>query len=169
MGARAGADMRCGNARADGVRRRTMGEAAGRRPRWAGDGKPAVTPPPCPHPADVHVGQRVRLLRERQGLNHAVVAKSLGVTYQQLYKYEAGINRISASRLWELAGVLQCEVSEFFEGLSAERSTVGLPPRPRDGLAAVLDTPGGALLIEHFLKMPDTVQLKVAAFAASVT
>lgn len=122
--------------------------------------------PISPHPADVHVGQRLRLLRERQGLSHYAVAKALGVTFQQLYKYEAGINRISASRLWDIAGILGCEVGEFFEGLSAERTTVGLPLRPREGLAAVLDTPGGALLIESFLKMPGTVQAEIAALAA---
>ncbi len=70
-----------------------------------------------PHPVDVHVGSRVRLRRTLLGMNQTQLGSALGVTFQQLQKNEAGVNRIGASRLWQLSQVLDVPVSYFFEGL----------------------------------------------------
>jgi transcriptional regulator with XRE-family HTH domain len=73
----------------------------------------------APHYVDLHVGGRLRLRRKTLGLSQTAVAEAVGLTFQQLQKYERGSNRISASRLHELATVLKMPVSWFFEGLPA--------------------------------------------------
>ena len=66
---------------------------------------------------DRHVGARIRERRIMLGLTQQQLAEMIGVTYQQAHKYERGINRVSAGRLWEIAQVLGVGVSHFFEGL----------------------------------------------------
>lgn len=69
-----------------------------------------------PHPIDVHVGQRVRERRKTLGITQDRLAQALDLTFQQVQKYERGVNRISASKLYEAAQVLQVPVNWFFEG-----------------------------------------------------
>jgi transcriptional regulator with XRE-family HTH domain len=68
------------------------------------------------HPTDTHVGQRVRMRRLMLGMSQSHVGDALGITFQQLQKYEKGINRISASRLQQIAHVFQVPAAFFFEG-----------------------------------------------------
>ena len=68
-----------------------------------------------PHPIDVHVGNRVRQRRTQMGMSQAALGEALGLTFQQVQKYEHGVNRISASRLWRLTQVLDVPVSFFFD------------------------------------------------------
>ena len=69
-----------------------------------------------PHPVDIHVGRRLRLKRTILGLSQESVGKEIGVTFQQIQKYERGINRMGASRLYDFARSLGVQVSYFFEG-----------------------------------------------------
>ncbi len=69
-----------------------------------------------PHPVDVHVGRRLRLKRTFLGMSQEAVGKQIGVTFQQIQKYERGINRMGASRLYDFAKALGVPVSYFFEG-----------------------------------------------------
>ena len=71
-----------------------------------------------PHPTDVHVGKRIREARIAKGLSQTELGKLLGVSFQQIQKYEKGTNRLGASRLWALATSLNLPVPYFFEGLS---------------------------------------------------
>lgn len=80
--------------------------------------------------ADHHVGSRIRERRVMMGLSQQQLAKMIGVTYQQAHKYERGLNRISAGRLFEIAQVLGVPVSWFFEGL-AEGETQEMSHRQR--------------------------------------
>ncbi len=73
-----------------------------------------------PNPIDVHVGSRLRLRRTLLGLSQQKVGDALGLTFQQVQKYERGANRIGASRLWDLSGVLDCPVSFFFEEMNSD-------------------------------------------------
>jgi transcriptional regulator with XRE-family HTH domain len=68
-----------------------------------------------PNPIDVHVGHRLRLRRTLLGMSQQKVGEALGLTFQQVQKYERGANRIGASRLWDLSGVLDCPISFFFD------------------------------------------------------
>ena len=70
-----------------------------------------------PHPVDVHVGSRVRLRRTALGMSQEKLGDAIGLTFQQVQKYERGTNRIGASRLYELSQVLEVPVSFFFEEL----------------------------------------------------
>ena len=70
-----------------------------------------------PHPVDVLVGRKARERRALEGMSQTTVANSLGLTFQQLQKYEKGHNRISASKLYELAQIFDVPISYFFEGI----------------------------------------------------
>ncbi len=72
------------------------------------------------HPVDVHVGQRVRQRRWMIGMTQQQLAAKVGIKFQQIQKYETGANRISASRLWDIADALDVPVAFFFEGLDQE-------------------------------------------------
>ncbi|WP_371226840.1 helix-turn-helix domain-containing protein [Roseovarius sp. 2305UL8-3] len=73
-----------------------------------------------PHPVDVHVGKRIRHRRWLVGMTQQNLAERVGIKFQQIQKYETGANRVSASRLWDIADALGVEISFFFEGLDAE-------------------------------------------------
>jgi transcriptional regulator with XRE-family HTH domain len=70
------------------------------------------------NPVDLHIGQRVRHRRWLLGMTQQQLAQSVGIRFQQIQKYESGANRVSASRLWDLAQALDIPVSFFFEGLT---------------------------------------------------
>jgi len=73
-----------------------------------------------PNPIDVHVGTRVRLRRTLLGMSQEKLGDALGLTFQQVQKYERGANRIGASRLYDLSHVLDVPVSFFFDDIKAE-------------------------------------------------
>lgn len=81
-----------------------------------------------------HVGRRIRERRILLGLTQQRLAEMIGVTYQQAHKYERGINRVSAGRLYELAQALDVEVGYFFEGFDAGRADEQMPDRQRMSL-----------------------------------
>jgi transcriptional regulator with XRE-family HTH domain len=84
-----------------------------------------------PDPVDVHVGRRLRLRRTLLGYSQMQLAAAVGVTFQQIQKYERGANRASASRLYDIARVLLVPISYFFEDLGTDavnqRPTHNLP------------------------------------------
>lgn len=80
---------------------------------------------------DRHVGARIRERRIMLGLSQQQMADMIGVTYQQAHKYERGINRISAGRLYEITRVLNVPITYFFEGLEAKEDDETLNPRQR--------------------------------------
>src|SRR3974390_1258007 len=82
-----------------------------------------------PNPIDRHVGSRVRMRRMMLGMSQEKLGDALGLTFQQVQKYEKGANRIGASRLQQISQILQVPVSFFFEGAPSQRSE-----RRSDGL-----------------------------------
>jgi transcriptional regulator with XRE-family HTH domain len=72
-----------------------------------------------PNPIDVHVGARIRLRRTLLGISQTTLAEAIGLTFQQVQKYESGANRVSSSRLYDLAQILDVPLSYFFEEMSA--------------------------------------------------
>jgi transcriptional regulator with XRE-family HTH domain len=75
-----------------------------------------------PDPIDIHVGRRVRMLRTLKGMSQERLGRSLGVSFQQLQKYESGANRMSASMLYRASQALETPISAFFEGLDEVQS-----------------------------------------------
>ncbi len=72
-----------------------------------------------PHIVDVHVGKRVRQRRWLVGMTQQQLGEKVGIKFQQIQKYETGSNRVSASRLWDIAEALDVPVTFFFDGLTA--------------------------------------------------
>ncbi|SEK97358.1 helix-turn-helix domain-containing protein [Roseovarius nanhaiticus] len=72
-----------------------------------------------PHHVDVHVGKRIRHRRWLVGMTQQQLAESVGIKFQQIQKYETGANRVSASRLWDIAASMEVDVGFFFEGVEA--------------------------------------------------
>ena len=73
-----------------------------------------------PHPVDRHVGRRVCEKRIGLGYNQSDLGRALGLTFQQIQKYEKGANRISASKLWDIARFFKVDIGYFFEGLAVQ-------------------------------------------------
>ncbi len=84
-----------------------------------------------PHPVDVHVGELVRQRRTLLGMTQTNLSDALGLTFQQVQKYERGTNRISASRLCELSRVLDVPIIYFFEGMPPEVAAIPSAPKRR--------------------------------------
>jgi transcriptional regulator with XRE-family HTH domain len=72
-----------------------------------------------PNPIDRHVGLRIRMRRKELGLSQERLAEAVGLTFQQIQKYERAANRVSASKLWELSRALDTTIGYFYEGLEA--------------------------------------------------
>ena len=110
-----------------------------------------------PNPTDRYVGARVRMRRLMLGMSQTALGNSLGVTFQQVQKYEKGTNRIGASRLQQIAGTLQVPVSFFFEELPipGSRSSANAGPSPSE-VSAVLATSDGLALVEGFARIKST-------------
>ncbi|WP_448205291.1 helix-turn-helix domain-containing protein [Azospirillum sp. sgz302134] len=94
--------------------------ATATRGRRASAGRPKTGKP---NPIDVHVGSRVRLRRTLLGMSQEKLGEAIGLTFQQVQKYERGANRIGASRLFDLSRVLDVPVSFFFDDMPAEAAS----------------------------------------------
>jgi transcriptional regulator with XRE-family HTH domain len=108
-----------------------------------------------PHPTDRHVGARVRLRRISAGVSQQRLGDALGVTFQQIQKYEKGANRISASRLQHIANVFGVSISEFFDGAPAiaPQGLVDPAKNMTTQMTAFLATPEGARLSGAFCRI----------------
>lgn len=86
------------------------------------------------HQVDVHVGKRIRQRRWMNGTTQQQLAEAVGIKFQQIQKYETGMNRVSASRLWDIAHVLGVPVAFFFEGIDQEAAVKSGGDVPADVL-----------------------------------
>jgi transcriptional regulator with XRE-family HTH domain len=102
-----------------------------------------------PNPVDLHVGGRVRMRRKLLGVSQEQLADSLGLTFQQVQKYERGANRVSASKLYEIAKTLQVPVSFFFDGLAD----------PMDGSDGDEVGQQAERIVQEFLTTPEGLEL----------
>jgi transcriptional regulator with XRE-family HTH domain len=112
------------------------------------------------NPIDLHVGSRVRLRRMLLGMSQEKLAERLGVTFQQVQKYEKGINRIGASRLFDLAQVLGVPVQFFYDdapfGPTAAAGEPSFEERPAEGdLVDFLHSREGIELTKAFVRISD--------------
>jgi transcriptional regulator with XRE-family HTH domain len=112
----------------------------------------------APNPIDKHVGSRVRMRRMMLGMSQEKLGDALGLTFQQVQKYEKGTNRIGASRLQQMSHILQVPVSFFFEGapnLSGKPSGMGEAPSPAY-VADFLATSDGLALTKAFMRIKES-------------
>jgi transcriptional regulator with XRE-family HTH domain len=104
-----------------------------------------------PNSIDKHVGSRVRMRRMMLNMSQSGLGDALGITFQQVQKYEKGTNRISASRLQQACHILQVPIPFFFEGAPAGDA---LPGRlPHDPLTDLMATRDGLALVKAFLRI----------------
>src|SRR5437868_8087946 len=103
----------------------------------------------APNPIDRHVGLRIRMRRKELGISQERLAESIGLTFQQVQKYERAANRVSASKLWEMARALRTSIAYFFEGLGDPGRNDPEPEGPPPGHAFLL-TPEGLELAAAF-------------------
>jgi transcriptional regulator with XRE-family HTH domain len=108
-----------------------------------------------PEPTDKHVGARMRMRRLMLSMSQEKLGTALGLTFQQVQKYEKGSNRISASRLQHISNVLQVSVSFFFDGApSLPGAPVGNGPSPSPSYVSdFLATSDGLALVEAFMRI----------------
>lgn len=111
----------------------------------------------APNPTDKHVGSRVRMRRMMLSMSQEKLGDALGLTFQQVQKYEKGTNRIGASRLQQISNILQVPVSFFFEGApdgANEASGFGEAPSPTF-VSDFLATSDGLALTRAFQRIED--------------
>ncbi|HEU4659721.1 MAG TPA: helix-turn-helix transcriptional regulator [Pseudolabrys sp.] len=112
----------------------------------------------APNPIDKHVGSRVRMRRMMMSMSQEKLGDALGLTFQQVQKYEKGTNRIGASRLQQIAHILQVPVSFFFEGaphLSSHSSGMSEAPSPAY-VSDFLATSDGLALTKAFMRIKNS-------------
>jgi transcriptional regulator with XRE-family HTH domain len=104
------------------------------------------------HPVDSHVGQRIRQRRWMSGMTQQQLAEKVGIKFQQIQKYETGMNRVSASRLFDVAQALDVPISFFFEGLGGATAA----PAAADGALGDLLSDKEALdLVRSYYAIPE--------------
>ena len=103
-----------------------------------------------PNDADRHIGSQIRARRIAIGSSQEKLGDLLGLTFQQVQKYEKGMNRVGASRLLEIATILQVPVTYFYEGLSPEKSKVSIEEKTASLLLATME---GQRLIKAFSRI----------------
>ena len=113
--------------------------------------------PKRPNPIDVHVGSRVRLRRMMLGMSQEKLGERMNLTFQQIQKYERGINRIGASRLFELARILQVPVQFYYDGLPLQSSPDAVAP----SVPGLAEAQGENYVVE-FLNSRDGLELNRA-------
>lgn len=118
--------------------------------------------PKTPNPVDIHVGSRVKLKRTMAGMSQEKLGDQLGITFQQVQKYEKGKNRIGASRLQDIALILNTSVAFFFEGLpGSEESEAGFAEDANpDYTIDFLSSAEGIQLNKSFAKIKDPLVRK---------
>jgi transcriptional regulator with XRE-family HTH domain len=118
-----------------------------------------------PSDADRHIGRRIRLRRISIGMSQERLGELLGLTFQQVQKYEKGMNRVGAGRLVDVAQALGVPVGYFFEGYVKETS----PDSPGDSLQPLISTPDGLALARAFARIDDsTVRKRLVAVVESM-
>jgi transcriptional regulator with XRE-family HTH domain len=105
-----------------------------------------------PHPVDIHVGKRIKARRLLLGMNQGALAGALGLTFQQVQKYERGANRVSASRLSAMAEILNAPISYFFDDFPAAGTEVSAGEKLR---REQLEWPETIQLVRHYYAISD--------------
>lgn len=124
------------------------------------------TSPRSPNPVDTHVGARLRLRRQVLKMSQEKLGEALGVTFQQVQKYERGANRIGASRLWKISQVLEIPVAFFFEGLE-DGLFMEDPDIYRDTelLVGFINSADGVSMAKAMVKIPPLKRRKLLELA----
>lgn len=131
----------------------------------------AETDEKTPHPVDLHVGNRIALRRRLLGVSQEQLAKAVHVSFQQVQKYERGLNRVSASRLLEIAIALNVTPSFFFEDVPPEAITTkplgSDAPKPRP-LADPMTKTETMVIVQNYYRLPHDQRRVITALVDSM-
>ncbi|MBO9465050.1 transcriptional repressor DicA [Pelagimonas phthalicica] len=114
------------------------------------------------HPVDVHVGKRIRHRRWLVGMTQQQLAEKVGIKFQQIQKYETGANRVSASRLWDIADALEVPVSFFFEGIESDSAA---EPKEDNVPADILGDKEALDLVRSYYAIPENQRRRLFELA----
>lgn len=120
------------------------------------------------HPVDVHVGKRVRHRRWMVGMTQQQLAEKVGIKFQQIQKYETGMNRVSASRLWDIAKSLGVPVAFFFEGMAEvvpEAATQQMTPEETSVPSDILADKEALELVRSYYAIPENQRRRLFELA----
>lgn len=118
-----------------------------------------------PHHVDQHVGALIRVRRKALGISQTELADALGVSFQQVQKYERGSNRVSASKLFEIAQKLDTPLSAFFEGLETAEDAGW---QGQDDIVRFLGQPGSQALVTAFSSLRPQLRSRLVALAQAL-
>jgi transcriptional regulator with XRE-family HTH domain len=122
-----------------------------------------------PNPIDKHVGSRVRMRRMMLSMSQEKLGDALGLTFQQVQKYEKGTNRIGASRLQQISHILQVPVSFFFEGVAASSTSHPKVDSTLVGVNEFLTTSDGLALVKAFSQIENSkLRRRIAELAEEI-
>ena len=116
-----------------------------------------------PHPVDIHVGRRVRMRRNEVGMSQTNLADGLGITFQQVQKYERGTNRISTSKLYEIAIALETPITYFFEDLALSDKMAGESMASLERQQSYRSSKEGYDVIDAMSKLPRSMRSKIVS------
>lgn len=116
------------------------------------------------HPVDVHVGKRIRHRRWMVGMTQQQLAEKVGIKFQQIQKYETGMNRVSASRLWDIAEALSAPVAFFFEGAD-EKGDAGIAAPANAVPADILADKEALELVRSYYSIPENQRRRLFELA----
>lgn len=116
-----------------------------------------------PDPIDVHIGIRMRGLRKQLGVSQEALAQAIGVSFQQVQKYEKGANRVSGSMLFYAGKALGVPVAYFYDGLDEKAHDTEADPQTR-----FFAEPGAAKLAASYMRLDDTHRKAIVGLASSL-
>ena len=111
------------------------------------------------HPVDIHVGKRIRQQRWILGMTQQQLADAVGIKFQQIQKYETGTNRVSASRLWDIANAMSVPISFFFDGLEMSDGSTNSDAN------AALESKEAMHLVRAFYAIPEHQRRRLVELA----
>ncbi|MDP1668548.1 helix-turn-helix domain-containing protein [Phaeovulum sp.] len=115
------------------------------------------------HPVDVHVGKRIRQRRWLIGMTQQQLADQVGIKFQQIQKYETGMNRVSASRLWDIADAVGVQISFFFEGLDEAEA------RPDQATVDLMADKEALQLVRSYYAIPEAQRRRLFDLAKALS
>lgn len=135
----------------------------------AGDRSAGHSVKQAPHPADVHVGRQITAIRIHSDFSQQRLAEKIGITYQQLQKYESGRNRVSASMLYEIGTALGVPAGRFFEGLPGNMTAAGETPQIlTDERIVFIASAQGRRLTEGLMRLSPDVRSRLSSLITTL-
>ncbi|WP_159952664.1 MULTISPECIES: helix-turn-helix domain-containing protein [unclassified Rhizobium] len=119
-------------------------------------------------PIDIHVGEMIRLRRRAIGMSQERLGQGLGITFQQIQKYEKGTNRVGASRMLNLATILGVPVSYFFPVQPDQPNALSSVPAGSDELVGFLTTIEGRMLNTAFARVDGPIKQKIVSLVVAI-